>query len=240
MCRRCAKLQMRQHLKLVDWCVCRFKSKLILPSTFKEWSQSLSHSGISACLFKNDLTNDFASHIEAPVAFNRIILRFQCFRRVWWATPRLSLTHPTTASCWPSLTLWWATTVCRRTPRESSHSARWGGHESTRVWDDELMGGMKLLSGILAFIPLTPTPDRDDFSRALALSSSVVRVVKDPRCGAHHRRAVGESQSLEFSQVAGPVAQGARCSGITRWGNLNGLILMNLFRSNCLIWQNWN
>lgn len=44
----------------------------------------------------------------------------------------------------------------------------------------------------------------------------VVRVVPDLRCCSDHWRAVRESQSLEFSQVAGPVAQRARCSGITR------------------------
>ena len=45
---------------------------------------------------------------------------------------------------------------------------------------------------------------------------SVVRVVKDPRCSSDHRRAVGQSQSLEFSQVPGPVAQGARHPRNTR------------------------
>lgn len=48
----------------------------------------------------------------------------------------------------------------------------------------------------------------------------VVRVIKDPRCGSDYRTAVGQSQSLEFSQVSGPVAQRARCSWITRSENL--------------------
>lgn len=44
----------------------------------------------------------------------------------------------------------------------------------------------------------------------------VVRVVQDLRCCSDHRRAGGESQPLELSQVPGPVAEGARCSRITR------------------------
>ncbi len=53
------------------------------------------------------------------------------------------------------------------------------------------------------------------------LSHSVVRVIKDPRCSSDYRRAVGQSQSLELSQVTGPVAERTRCSWITRSESLN-------------------
>lgn len=50
---------------------------------------------------------------------------FQCFRQAWWATQRLWLTHPTAANCSPLPTHWWATTVYRRTRRETLDWARW-------------------------------------------------------------------------------------------------------------------